>query len=171
MRRRTSSPSTSPLAVHPRGPAAWCPAGGPPAVPSVSVQVPLDAGPRPPSPRLSRSEHSAPPRPSLRLTVRLYLTENFPKDLQCLNITVLSADRCKEAYPGQIDATMFCAGDEAGRDSCQVRSRTAPSTRQMHTQPRTRRSAEHPAGTQPVQIHVLLVELFHPTQISREASM
>ncbi|KAM7059355.1 kallikrein-5-like [Molossus nigricans] len=44
---------------------------------------------------------------------------NFPKVLQCLNITVLSHERCKEAYPGQIDATMFCAGDEAGRDSCQ----------------------------------------------------
>ncbi|XP_066230211.1 kallikrein-5-like [Saccopteryx leptura] len=44
---------------------------------------------------------------------------NFPKVLQCLNITVLSHERCKEAYSGQIDATMFCAGDEAGRDSCQ----------------------------------------------------
>lgn len=43
----------------------------------------------------------------------------FPKVLQCLNITVLSTNRCKEAYPGQIDSTMFCAGDEAGRDSCQ----------------------------------------------------
>ncbi|XP_004767226.1 kallikrein-5 [Mustela nigripes] len=43
----------------------------------------------------------------------------FPKVLQCLNITVLSADRCRKAYPGQIDSTMFCAGDEAGRDSCQ----------------------------------------------------
>ncbi|XP_024904497.1 kallikrein-5 [Pteropus alecto] len=45
--------------------------------------------------------------------------ENFPSELQCLNITVLSTEKCKEAYPGQIDATMFCAGDEAGRDSCQ----------------------------------------------------
>uniref|UniRef100_A0A8C9KD01 Kallikrein related peptidase 5 n=1 Tax=Panthera tigris altaica TaxID=74533 RepID=A0A8C9KD01_PANTA len=44
----------------------------------------------------------------------------FPKVLQCLNITVLSIDRCKEAYPRQIDSTMFCAGDKAGRDSCQV---------------------------------------------------
>ncbi|XP_046935305.1 kallikrein-5 [Lynx rufus] len=43
----------------------------------------------------------------------------FPKVLQCLNITVLSIDRCKEAYPRQIDSTMFCAGDKAGRDSCQ----------------------------------------------------
>ncbi|KAM6222809.1 kallikrein-5-like [Rhynchocyon petersi] len=44
---------------------------------------------------------------------------NFPKALQCLNITVLSAEQCKAAYPGQIDQSMFCAGDEAGRDSCQ----------------------------------------------------
>uniref|UniRef100_A0A8C3WD74 tissue kallikrein n=1 Tax=Catagonus wagneri TaxID=51154 RepID=A0A8C3WD74_9CETA len=44
---------------------------------------------------------------------------NFPKVLQCLNITVLSEDRCKKAYANQIDATMFCAGDQAGRDSCQ----------------------------------------------------
>ncbi|CAK6437377.1 unnamed protein product [Pipistrellus nathusii] len=44
---------------------------------------------------------------------------NFPKTLQCLNITVLNHERCKQAYPNQIDNTMFCAGDEAGRDSCQ----------------------------------------------------
>ncbi|XP_035142187.1 kallikrein-5 isoform X2 [Callithrix jacchus] len=44
---------------------------------------------------------------------------HFPKTLQCLNITVLSRKRCEDAYPGQIDDTMFCAGDKAGRDSCQ----------------------------------------------------
>uniref|UniRef100_A0A8C5KQ76 Kallikrein related-peptidase 5 n=1 Tax=Jaculus jaculus TaxID=51337 RepID=A0A8C5KQ76_JACJA len=44
---------------------------------------------------------------------------NFPKVLQCLNITVLNKDKCRDAYPGQIDETMFCAGDEEGRDSCQ----------------------------------------------------
>ncbi|XP_055991577.1 kallikrein-5 [Sorex fumeus] len=44
---------------------------------------------------------------------------SFPNVLQCLNVTVLSQDKCNSAYPGQIDATMFCAGDEAGRDSCQ----------------------------------------------------
>uniref|UniRef100_G3U5U5 Kallikrein-8-like n=1 Tax=Loxodonta africana TaxID=9785 RepID=G3U5U5_LOXAF len=43
----------------------------------------------------------------------------FPKALQCLNITVLSDERCRKAYPGQIDRTMFCAGDKGGRDSCQ----------------------------------------------------
>lgn len=47
-------------------------------------------------------------------------TDNFPKVLQCLNVTVLSEERCKDSYPGQIDKTMFCAGDEEGRDSCQV---------------------------------------------------
>ncbi|XP_076987198.1 kallikrein-5-like [Tamandua tetradactyla] len=44
---------------------------------------------------------------------------NFPSVLQCLNITVLSDQRCRQAYPGQIDRTMFCAGDEEGKDSCQ----------------------------------------------------
>ncbi|KAM9225919.1 kallikrein-5-like isoform 1-T2 [Dugong dugon] len=44
---------------------------------------------------------------------------NLPKVLQCLNITVLSDERCRKAYPGQIDHTMFCAGDKEGRDSCQ----------------------------------------------------
>uniref|UniRef100_A0A8C2M430 Kallikrein related-peptidase 5 n=1 Tax=Cricetulus griseus TaxID=10029 RepID=A0A8C2M430_CRIGR len=44
---------------------------------------------------------------------------NFPKVLQCLNITVLSEEKCKNSYPGQIDKSMFCAGDEEGRDSCQ----------------------------------------------------
>ncbi|EHB11813.1 Kallikrein-5 [Heterocephalus glaber] len=43
----------------------------------------------------------------------------FPRTLQCLNIKVLSQERCKDAYPGQIDDTMFCAGDEDARDSCQ----------------------------------------------------
>ncbi|XP_057389718.1 kallikrein-5 [Balaenoptera acutorostrata] len=42
----------------------------------------------------------------------------FPRVLQCLNITVLSDDRCKTAYPNQIGDTMLCAGDQAGRDSC-----------------------------------------------------
>ncbi|KAM9048245.1 LOW QUALITY PROTEIN: kallikrein-5 [Megaptera novaeangliae] len=41
----------------------------------------------------------------------------FPRVLQCLNVTVLSDDRCKTAYPNQIGDTMLCAGDQAGRDS------------------------------------------------------
>uniref|UniRef100_A0A8C0DMS3 Kallikrein related peptidase 5 n=1 Tax=Balaenoptera musculus TaxID=9771 RepID=A0A8C0DMS3_BALMU len=48
------------------------------------------------------------------------------KVLQCLNITVLSDDRCKTAYPNQIGDTMLCAGDQAGRDSCKVRLETSP---------------------------------------------
>ncbi|XP_024623987.1 kallikrein-5-like [Neophocaena asiaeorientalis asiaeorientalis] len=42
----------------------------------------------------------------------------FPKVLQCLDITVLSEGRCKTAYPNQIDDTMSCAGDQAGRPAC-----------------------------------------------------
>ena len=87
-----------------------------------------------PFPRLS-----APPPPSTRppaalppsLTAypalrSLCSTVTFPKALQCLNIMVLSDDQCKKAYPNQIDNTMFCAGDQAGRDSCQVRLETSP---------------------------------------------
>ncbi|XP_069919672.1 kallikrein-5 [Oryctolagus cuniculus] len=64
------------------------------------------------------------PSAGTRCTVSGWGTTNnsqhaFPKVLQCLNITVLSEERCKEAYPGQIDHSMFCAGDEEGRDSCQ----------------------------------------------------
>ncbi|XP_075393498.1 kallikrein-5 [Tenrec ecaudatus] len=44
---------------------------------------------------------------------------NFPKNLQCLNITVVSEENCNSDYPGQIDQTMFCAGNQGGRDSCQ----------------------------------------------------
>ena len=39
---------------------------------------------------------------------------------------MLSDDQCKKAYPNQIDNTMFCAGDQAGRDSCQVRLEISP---------------------------------------------
>ncbi|CAO2614657.1 KLK5 [Lemmus lemmus] len=64
------------------------------------------------------------PAPGARCTVSGWGTtssshNNFPKVLQCLNVTVLSEERCKKSYPGQIDKTMFCAGDEEGRDSCQ----------------------------------------------------
>uniref|UniRef100_A0A5F9DU07 Kallikrein related peptidase 5 n=1 Tax=Oryctolagus cuniculus TaxID=9986 RepID=A0A5F9DU07_RABIT len=72
----------------------------------------------------------APARPcSPRLSLRSHSTDAFPKVLQCLNITVLSEERCKEAYPGQIDHSMFCAGDEEGRDSCQVRLPPLPRRR------------------------------------------
>uniref|UniRef100_A0A8C0DKT8 Kallikrein related peptidase 5 n=1 Tax=Balaenoptera musculus TaxID=9771 RepID=A0A8C0DKT8_BALMU len=58
----------------------------------------------------------------------------FPRVLQCLNITVLSDDRCKTAYPNQIGDTMLCAGDQAGRDSCKVRLETSPFIQQIHTE-------------------------------------
>ena len=64
----------------------------------------------------------------------LCLTATFPRVLQCLNITVLSDDRCKTAYPNQIGDTMLCAGDQAGRDSCRVRLETSPFIQQIHTE-------------------------------------
>ncbi|XP_075907138.1 trypsin-2-like [Nelusetta ayraudi] len=40
--------------------------------------------------------------------------------LQCLDIPILSDSACKNAYPGMIDSSMFCAGYlEGGKDSCQ----------------------------------------------------
>ncbi|XP_043851925.1 kallikrein-5 [Dromiciops gliroides] len=44
---------------------------------------------------------------------------HYPEVLQCLNITILSQEACQKAYPGEINSSMFCAGDEKGRDSCQ----------------------------------------------------
>lgn len=103
----------------------------------MSVLVPPEARPRGSSPRLCLSTlpllvflpHSLRP-----YSACLSLTVNFPKVLQCLNITVLSREKCQESYPGQIDDTMFCAGDEAGRDSCQVRTVTSLLRRQTHTE-------------------------------------
>ncbi|XP_056142866.1 trypsin-1-like [Lampris incognitus] len=40
--------------------------------------------------------------------------------LQCLDIPILSEQDCRNAYPGMIGDTMFCAGYlEGGKDSCQ----------------------------------------------------
>ncbi|XP_039974437.1 trypsin-1-like isoform X1 [Xiphias gladius] len=40
--------------------------------------------------------------------------------LQCLEIPILSAQDCDNAYPGMISNSMFCAGYlEGGKDSCQ----------------------------------------------------
>ncbi|XP_027716763.1 kallikrein-5 [Vombatus ursinus] len=44
---------------------------------------------------------------------------HFPQVLQCLDITILSHEACRKAYPGEINSSMFCAGDEDGKDSCQ----------------------------------------------------
>ncbi|XP_074075624.1 kallikrein-5 [Macrotis lagotis] len=44
---------------------------------------------------------------------------HYPEALQCLNVTILSQKACQKAYPGEINSSMFCAGDEQGKDSCQ----------------------------------------------------
>lgn len=49
-------------------------------------------------------------------------TDNFPKQLQCISVNVLSQQKCEDAYPGQIDNSMFCAIGEGAKDSCQVRT-------------------------------------------------
>ncbi|XP_072463827.1 kallikrein-5 [Notamacropus eugenii] len=44
---------------------------------------------------------------------------HYPQVLQCLDIKILSQEACQKAYPREIDSSMFCAGDEKGKDSCQ----------------------------------------------------
>ncbi|XP_068944913.1 kallikrein-5 isoform X2 [Petaurus breviceps papuanus] len=44
---------------------------------------------------------------------------HYPQVLQCLDIKILSQEACQKAYPGEINFSMFCAGDEDGKDSCQ----------------------------------------------------
>ncbi|XP_048476483.1 trypsin-3-like [Rhincodon typus] len=47
----------------------------------------------------------------------------YPADLQCLDVPILSKTSCQSAYPGQISRNMFCAGFlEGGKDSCQCSS-------------------------------------------------
>ena len=132
-----SGPSTSPPVVPLPGPAAWCLAGEQPAVPRVSVRVSLSMPTYVCLLPFSISEHSAPPlssSPPASTLRSLFSTVTFPKALQCLNITVLSDEQCKKAYPNQVDNTMFCAGDQAGRDSCQVRLETSPFIQLIHTE-------------------------------------
>ncbi|GCB78591.1 hypothetical protein scyTo_0016839 [Scyliorhinus torazame] len=44
----------------------------------------------------------------------------YPAQLQCLDVPVLSLKTCHQAYPGRISRNMFCAGFiEGGKDSCQ----------------------------------------------------
>ncbi|XP_047454922.1 trypsin-3-like [Mugil cephalus] len=44
----------------------------------------------------------------------------YPDRLMCLDAPILSDTSCKNAYPGEITANMFCAGFLAGgKDSCQ----------------------------------------------------
>uniref|UniRef100_A0A3Q0R0P9 trypsin n=1 Tax=Amphilophus citrinellus TaxID=61819 RepID=A0A3Q0R0P9_AMPCI len=44
----------------------------------------------------------------------------YPDRLMCLNAPILSDTSCRNSYPGEITANMFCAGYlEGGKDSCQ----------------------------------------------------
>ncbi|XP_073512101.1 trypsin-3-like [Phyllobates terribilis] len=44
----------------------------------------------------------------------------YPDNLQCLDVPVLSTSNCKSSYPNKITNNMFCAGYlEGGKDSCQ----------------------------------------------------
>uniref|UniRef100_F6RN27 Kallikrein related peptidase 14 n=1 Tax=Monodelphis domestica TaxID=13616 RepID=F6RN27_MONDO len=44
----------------------------------------------------------------------------YPSTLQCVNIDILSDERCRNSYPGAITRGMVCAGDQKGeKDSCQ----------------------------------------------------
>ncbi|KAM4015310.1 trypsin-like [Anomaloglossus baeobatrachus] len=44
----------------------------------------------------------------------------YPNNLQCLDVPVLSTSSCKSSYPNKITNNMFCAGYlEGGKDSCQ----------------------------------------------------
>jgi kallikrein 5 len=106
--------AVKPITISPHCPSVGtqCMVSGWGTTSSPQSECPISSCPHP-SPSISICPH---------LSLLSYLTDNFPKVLQCLNITVLSEERCKKAYPGQIDQTMFCAGDEAGRDSCQVRT-------------------------------------------------
>uniref|UniRef100_A0A3Q0SJN3 trypsin n=1 Tax=Amphilophus citrinellus TaxID=61819 RepID=A0A3Q0SJN3_AMPCI len=55
-----------------------------------------------------------------RHLVPLALILFYPYFLQCLNIPILSDSDCRNAYPGMITDSMFCAGYlEGGKDSCQ----------------------------------------------------
>ncbi|XP_035240274.1 trypsin-1 [Anguilla anguilla] len=45
---------------------------------------------------------------------------SYPDRLMCLNAPILSDSSCRNSYPGEITANMFCAGFlEGGKDSCQ----------------------------------------------------
>ncbi|XP_054444535.1 kallikrein-14 [Pteronotus mesoamericanus] len=44
----------------------------------------------------------------------------YPNTLQCVNIDIVSDQRCKRVYPGAITEGMVCAGvPQGGKDSCQ----------------------------------------------------
>uniref|UniRef100_A0A8C2FWC5 trypsin n=1 Tax=Cyprinus carpio TaxID=7962 RepID=A0A8C2FWC5_CYPCA len=48
-----------------------------------------------------------------------FFSSGFASVLQCLNLPVLSEEKCKSVY-GEITKNMFCAGfDKGGKDACQ----------------------------------------------------
>ncbi|KAB1273105.1 Kallikrein-14 [Camelus dromedarius] len=50
----------------------------------------------------------------------LRLERPLPNLLQCVNVNIISHQRCQQAYPGAITAGMVCAGvPQGGKDSCQ----------------------------------------------------
>ncbi|KFO95735.1 Kallikrein-8, partial [Calypte anna] len=45
---------------------------------------------------------------------------NFPEDLHCAKVTIVSEEECKNIYTNSITSNMVCAGESRGRaDSCQ----------------------------------------------------
>ncbi|XP_057244904.1 anionic trypsin-like, partial [Malurus melanocephalus] len=61
----------------------------------------------------------------------------YPEVLQCVNVTLFSADECRRFYPGSITDNMICAGNvQGGTDSCQVRAPKSPKSPQNHPKSR-----------------------------------
>ncbi|EDM07527.1 rCG63533 [Rattus norvegicus] len=49
-------------------------------------------------------------------------TGEFPDDLQCVNINILSNEKCIKAHTQMVTDVMLCAGElEGGKDTCNVR--------------------------------------------------
>ncbi|TFJ97214.1 lymphocyte-specific protein 1 [Platysternon megacephalum] len=45
------------------------------------------------------------------------------KNLQCVEVPIVSDQVCERSYPGMITSTMMCAGYlEGGKDACQVKA-------------------------------------------------
>ncbi|KAB1273104.1 Kallikrein-14 [Camelus dromedarius] len=67
-----------------------------------------------PARRLPALCRAGAPFPVLPVRTRL------PNLLQCVNVNIISHQRCQQAYPGAITAGMVCAGvPQGGKDSCQ----------------------------------------------------
>lgn len=70
-----------------------------------------------------------PPNPHPRVTSCFPSpTVNFPEDLHCTKVTIVSEEQCRRIYPNSITPNMVCAGESRSRaDSCQVGGRSRPS--------------------------------------------